>query len=234
MTDRPIEIEITIKAPVDAVWRAITEADGLTRWFCREARVTPGEGGSVWISWGNGIEGESPITIWEPNKRLRTGSEETGIVDYYLDGGSGETRLRIVQSGFGQDWGPEYDAVKGAWPVFLWLLRRTLEDRPGHQVVESIPAPGPASDRWPEILALFGMTEGPTTTVTIDGETSAATVEKLDAPGYLAASLESGPLLAIFNEVGTEGGLITIALAGLDDGADPRPWLARTLAGIGT
>lgn len=33
------------------VWRALTEAEELTRWFPLQARVTPGEGGEIWMSW---------------------------------------------------------------------------------------------------------------------------------------------------------------------------------------
>src|SRR5262245_5663173 len=64
--------EVEIDAPLEVVWKAITEADEITRWFCEEARVTPGVGGSVWHSWGDGQSGPgSVIEAWEPNKRFR-------------------------------------------------------------------------------------------------------------------------------------------------------------------
>src|SRR5215471_15579426 len=64
--------EIEIDAPIEAVWKAISEAEEITRWFCEEARVIPGEGGSYWISWGEGQGAESRIDVWDPPRRLRT------------------------------------------------------------------------------------------------------------------------------------------------------------------
>ncbi len=48
---RAVEREIEIDAPVGAVWKALTDAEELTRWFPLNAGVTPGVGGSVWMSW---------------------------------------------------------------------------------------------------------------------------------------------------------------------------------------
>ena len=63
---RKFESEIEIAASAQTVWAALTEADGIRGWFAPEARVTPGVHGSVWASWGPGMEGESRIECWEP------------------------------------------------------------------------------------------------------------------------------------------------------------------------
>ena len=63
--------EIEIDAPVEDVWRALTDSEELTRWYVEAARVEPGEGGSYWVSWGGGIEGRGRIDAWEPGSRLR-------------------------------------------------------------------------------------------------------------------------------------------------------------------
>jgi hypothetical protein len=68
---RNVESHIEINAPAEVVWKALADAEELTRWFPLQARVTPGLGGSVWISWGPPYEGEAKIEIWEPNRRLR-------------------------------------------------------------------------------------------------------------------------------------------------------------------
>jgi uncharacterized protein YndB with AHSA1/START domain len=57
--ERRVESEVAINAPVDEVWKALTEADGLKSWFPLEARVTPGLGGKMFASWGADCEGES-------------------------------------------------------------------------------------------------------------------------------------------------------------------------------
>ena len=53
---RSQEHEIEIRAPVEDVWDAIASPEGLTRWFVEEARVEPGPGGRVRVSWGEGME----------------------------------------------------------------------------------------------------------------------------------------------------------------------------------
>ena len=128
---RTIEIEIPVDAPPEAVWKALTDPDELARWFPLEARVEPGEGGSIAVSWGPEIQGLHRIRVWEPEKRLQTtwfeptemfgtpppragGSwdqliREDGesatrlVVDYYLEGREGGTLLRMVHSGFSRD-----------------------------------------------------------------------------------------------------------------------------------
>ncbi len=67
---RAIEKEITIRATADAVWKALTDAGELVRWFAPEARVTPGPGGAIFVSWGPGMEGEQKISLWEKAKSI--------------------------------------------------------------------------------------------------------------------------------------------------------------------
>jgi hypothetical protein len=63
---------VEIAAPLEAVWKALTDADELVKWFSLEARVQPGAGGSIWVCWQPGEEGEAWIDIWEPLRHLRT------------------------------------------------------------------------------------------------------------------------------------------------------------------
>jgi uncharacterized protein YndB with AHSA1/START domain len=133
---REILKEVFIDAPVETVWRAISEADELVRWFPVEARVTPGVGGSVWISWGEGAAGEAPITAWEPERRLQW-TETRGpvkiAVDFYLEGRDGGTVVRLVQSGFGDgpEWDGEYHMVDAGWTYFTFHLKWYLEHHRG-------------------------------------------------------------------------------------------------------
>lgn len=135
------EAEITVAAPLDAVWRALAEGDELARWFPLEARVEPGVGGSVWLSWGGGWEGSSRIDLWEPGRRLRVTNERPGAdgspvllaVDYWLEPAEGGTRVRVVHSGFGPgaEWDDELDAIRRGWKFELRSLRHYLERHAG-------------------------------------------------------------------------------------------------------
>ena len=46
-TQRLFEMSIDIEATPEHVWKALTDAAELTRWFPLQARVTPGTGGSM-------------------------------------------------------------------------------------------------------------------------------------------------------------------------------------------
>ena len=50
---REVRKDVFIRQPPDIVWKALAEAEELARWFPLEARVTPGVGGSIWLSWGS-------------------------------------------------------------------------------------------------------------------------------------------------------------------------------------
>ena len=49
--ERAIDTTLEIAAPVESVWKAISDPRELERWFPLHARVTPGEGGEVFMSW---------------------------------------------------------------------------------------------------------------------------------------------------------------------------------------
>ena len=139
---RTIETELEIKAPIEAVWKALTDGQELTRWFPLNAKVKPGVGGSIWVSWGAPFEGESKIEAWEPNRHLRTGWPFTSspdgdptplTVDYHLESRGGSTVLRLVHAGFGvgPNWDNEYDGVTRGWAFELRGLRHYLENHRG-------------------------------------------------------------------------------------------------------
>ena len=130
---RSLVLEREVSAPAEAVWQALTTPDGLRRWFPLDARVEPGEGGSIWLSWGPGCEGEAPIHIWDPPTRFgwteSYGDDESGrpikvAVDFHVEGREGTTVVRLVQSGFSasEDWDEMYDALKDGWTYFLFNL----------------------------------------------------------------------------------------------------------------
>lgn len=134
---RAVTREIRIAAPADAVWKALTDAVELTRWFPPIARVTPGEGGRLWRAWQSGEEVEESIERWLPESHLRTRGL-TGVwrgitTDYYLTTDGGTTVLRVVSSGFGADadWDALYDAFGGGWEFELHGLRHYLEHHRG-------------------------------------------------------------------------------------------------------
>lgn len=172
-TTRSIDTEIEINAPAEVVWKALTDASELTRWFPPDARVTPGAGGSLWWSWGEEFDWQSRIEVWEPGRHLRATYTSPPapekdmakalplIMDFYLDARGGKTVLRLIHSGFGAaaDWDKEYDGVRRGWGVELGSLRHYLENHQGSpRVVAWIRAklPGSYEDAWKRLMSPAG------------------------------------------------------------------------------
>lgn len=132
---KKVTAEVSIAADADAVWRAVSEGEEIKRWFCADARVRPGVGGGIWMSFGEGMDWEVPITLWEPQKHLRTEDPEPSklAVDYFIESAAGgETVLRIVHSGFGDDaWDEELDTLNAGWRTFTENLKHYLERHRG-------------------------------------------------------------------------------------------------------
>ncbi len=147
---RSIEKTLDIAAPVEDVWRALTDAQELVRWFPLNASVTPGTGGAIQISWGDAYKWAMDIDEWAPPTRLRTVQQRVGPYDahgkiiesaqavpialeYTLETVGGKTRLRLVHSGFGTDetWDDEFEGTNKGWGFELRALRHYLDHHRG-------------------------------------------------------------------------------------------------------
>ena len=133
--------EIEISASPAALWKALTDGEELARWFPLSASVRPGENGTIFLSWGEGCEGESRIVAWEPQKLLRVNQQacefagpEGVTIEWKLEQRGGKTLLRLVQSGFtdGSAWAEEYfGSTEYGWSFMLVNLRHYLERHAG-------------------------------------------------------------------------------------------------------
>lgn len=135
---RAVEGEIEVDATPEQVWRALTNATELERWFPLDARVEPGHGGTIYMSWKNEYAGESTILVWDPPRHLRTtwGWSEGGpqqVTDYRIEGRGGKTHLRVVTSGFPSDpsWDGWVEGTRLGWRFELGSLKHYLERHPG-------------------------------------------------------------------------------------------------------
>lgn len=144
---RAFEMSLDLEASREDVWRALTEAEELVRWFPMGARVTPGEGGTMVWSWGEGWEWETRIDAWEPGRLLRLIQEDARpydtqgrplppgqaepariVMEFTLETHQGKTRLRLVHSGFGHGaaWDNELEGITEGWQAELRSLRHHL------------------------------------------------------------------------------------------------------------
>jgi uncharacterized protein YndB with AHSA1/START domain len=114
MIPNQIEREILIEAPVESVWRAVTEPGRLSAWFCDEADIDmrPGAAGTMtWTDKAAAKPATAHVTVQavEPPRRFAfrwsypEGAEPTPsnslLVEFTLTPEGEHTRLRLVESG---------------------------------------------------------------------------------------------------------------------------------------
>lgn len=145
---RAHETRVVIDRPIQEVWKAITDAKEMARWFAGEMTVEPGVGGFVLAEFCPGMEWKTMIEVWEPDRHLRLTENREGVMsasgleevreacrlveDFYLQAEGGKTILRLVHSGFGASkaWDDEYEGTQGGWPICFFRLKQGLE---GHR-----------------------------------------------------------------------------------------------------
>ena len=161
---RVLELSVDIDAPLEEVWKAITEAQGIKNWFAPIASVTkPGVGGEVTIGWSPEMTWPTNVSAWEPGKHLQwlnddmMGPGTRLVLDYYLSTESGKTRLRLVQSAFGDsDWDDFFEGTEAGWTYFLYNLRLYLEKHLGrvrHLISSRFEVTAPRAATWRKLLA---------------------------------------------------------------------------------
>src|SRR5262245_9631840 len=151
MTDRAsrtFTMSIDIAATPEEVWKALTDAGELVRWFPLQARVTPGQGGTMFWGWDRQFAWESQIDTWERGKRRplvenRPAFDVKGdplpeppqrlAMEFTLETHAGRTLLRLVHSGFAQgaSWDDELESISAGWQFELRALRHYLERHKG-------------------------------------------------------------------------------------------------------
>ena len=113
-------IEVTIRAPHDAVWRALTDPEEIARWFGWEYESLAAEIQMIFV---DGVTQEAP-------ERLILGWEQTIELEA---AGPGVTIVRLVKPGPLVDaaWDDLYDEMVRGWHGFLLQLRHYLERHAG-------------------------------------------------------------------------------------------------------
>ena len=135
---RAAQGEIEVDATAERVWQALTDERELVRWFPLDAKVEPGPGGSLYLSWLNEFAATTEIQVWDPPRHLRTAwsFHEAGpsqVTDYYVETRGGRTVVRAVTSGFPLDasWDGWVEGTERGWTFELRSLKHYLERHAG-------------------------------------------------------------------------------------------------------
>jgi uncharacterized protein YndB with AHSA1/START domain len=178
---RSIEKVLEIDAPIDAVWKALTDAEELTNWFPPVADVKPGKGGHIRTAWSEREDWTCAIDAWDENRHLRliwaesTPEDQRAsadfvvpfriAVDYHLESNpGGGTILRLVHTGFSAEasWDNQYDGTVRGWDFELRGLKLYLERHRGvkrevinlSRKVDDLPL----EDAWERLTGPDGLT----------------------------------------------------------------------------
>jgi uncharacterized protein YndB with AHSA1/START domain len=165
---RNIDLTFEIPAECETVWAALTEGEKLSRWFAPEVRVKPGKDGTIFVSWGPGMEVETKIREWKPNEHLRFEFGENPQtkallhVDYTLETKAGVTVLRLVQSGFSADaeWDEEFESHLRGWRLMLINMRHDLAHHRGKACKQHVFCVDTELDRaesWKRVMSKNGL-----------------------------------------------------------------------------
>jgi len=147
MSDFAVEREILIEAPVEVVWRIITEPDQMTKWFADRVDLVIEPGAHGYLRFGDQggpvvVETVEPPTRfafrwnYPPDEEPVAGNSQ--LVEFTLTPeGPERTRLRVTESGHElRDW-PEAEKQRytdehtEGWGDFLDQLAKANDDRPG-------------------------------------------------------------------------------------------------------
>ena len=169
-TRPPQTHEIEIDASPEAVWKAISTGEELTRWYAEEARVEPRVGGENWISWGEGQEVGNQNLAWEPGRRLTVGHPDHAtatdwqaiVIDFEIETRGGRTLLKLVQSGLpaGPDWDSMDSGTDVGWEMFLLALKFYLErhaGKPRRTILRYWGSSRPADETFGGLRELLGI-----------------------------------------------------------------------------
>ena len=109
----PDRIERTVEFahPPDAVWAALTTAEGLGAWFGDEAAIDLLPGGAAWMKWAGRYTVDMRVErVEEPTvfgftwqiSGLPEDDPRRTYVEFTLEPAGTGTRLRVVETGFAQ------------------------------------------------------------------------------------------------------------------------------------
>jgi uncharacterized protein YndB with AHSA1/START domain len=144
MSEMSIEREILIEAPVEVVWRTVTEPDQITRWFADKVdlEVVPGAQGYMGFGDQGGpvvVQTVDPPSLFSFRWNFPDGEEpvvgNSILVEFSLESkGNERTLLRVTESGHEMRAWPEEEKTRYAdehrhgWGEFLDRLAKLHAD----------------------------------------------------------------------------------------------------------
>jgi uncharacterized protein YndB with AHSA1/START domain len=133
---RIIRVEIRTGATPDQVYEAWADPEKIAHWFPDKAEGKAEPGAAItWIFDKFNYRVPYEVLVAEPAKRFAIRwnpppGMNPGILEITIAKESGETVMRLVNSGFreGAEWDNEYEGIDSGWRMAVALLKLYLEN----------------------------------------------------------------------------------------------------------
>jgi uncharacterized protein YndB with AHSA1/START domain len=142
MVPQRIEREILIDAPIEVVWRVVTEPEHISGWFSDSIELELRPAGKATLRWDRRGEVHGRVERVEPPRffsfrwMVRQGPEfdedNSTLVEFSLSAQGESTRLTVVETGFRELAGPDdekqrhVDSHTRGWELELGQLEAYL------------------------------------------------------------------------------------------------------------
>jgi len=133
-TGRPIEDEIRIDAPPEAVYRAWTDPDAISGWFVSRMEGRVEEGETIEWFWGEesgpGMTHEVVVADAPHHLVMKMALPQgASYLEITIEQEEGRSVVRLVQSGFGEgpEWDDQFEAMRSGWMIAMGVLKFFLE-----------------------------------------------------------------------------------------------------------
>ncbi|MGC2289221.1 MAG: SRPBCC domain-containing protein [Thermoplasmata archaeon] len=140
MADRNLTIRqgYHVEAPVETVFRALTEPEELTRWFLTDAVLPPERGATYVFTWTRNRRHSGKVMDFVRNQRLTLSWPAHGLGDTRVTlsvrPDAQGTRLEVRHTGYRKTdaWLKIYGGTQSGWAYYLTNLKSVLEH--GHDL----------------------------------------------------------------------------------------------------
>jgi uncharacterized protein YndB with AHSA1/START domain len=144
MVEDRIEREVVIAATPERVWQIITQAEHVAKWFGDSAEIDLRPGGAIVVRWEK--YGTAYATIeavdepryfsyrWKPGfPEEKPGPDDSTLVEFTLTPHGGQTRVRVVETGFSRlrlnenERAEQFEDNSNGWAIQLRDLNEYIE-----------------------------------------------------------------------------------------------------------
>ena len=139
-TERSVRHQYYVRSSPEAVFHAVSEPEGLTRWLCDGAKVSRRPGGRYSLTWTDGPTHTGRVLEFLPGRRIALewawpDAELRGtIFSMTVEPAPDGALVRFEHSGFPSDeaWVDLYAGTEWGWTYFAMNLKSVLES--GHDL----------------------------------------------------------------------------------------------------